>query len=58
VVRALLANFGDLPYVWRHLPLTDLHPNAAQRAEAAGRQAAFSPMHDLLLQHQLELQTG
>jgi protein-disulfide isomerase len=28
VVRALLANFGDLRYVWRHLPLTDVHPNA------------------------------
>ena len=24
VVRALLANFGDLRYVWRHLPLTDV----------------------------------
>jgi hypothetical protein len=35
VVRALVANFGDLQYVWRHLPLTDVHPNTALRAEAA-----------------------
>ena len=59
VVRALLANFGDdLRYVWRHLPLTDVHPNAtlsAEAAEAADRQGAFWPMHDLLLQHQREL---
>jgi Na+/H+ antiporter 1/Thioredoxin len=26
VVRTLLHNMGDLRYVWRHLPLTDLHP--------------------------------
>ena len=58
VVRALLANFGDLRYVWRHLPLTDVHPNAAlsaEAAEAADQQGAFWPMHDLLLQHQQEL---
>ena len=60
VVRALLANFGDLRYVWRHLPLTDVHPNAAlsaEAAEAADRQGAFWPMHGLL-QHQQELQAG
>jgi Na+/H+ antiporter NhaA len=58
VVRALLQNMGDLRYVWRHLPLTDVHPNAAlsaEAAEAADRQGAFWPMHDLLLQHQQEL---
>jgi Na+/H+ antiporter NhaA/protein-disulfide isomerase len=58
VVRTLLQNMGDLRYVWRHLPLTDVHPNAAlsaEAAEAADRQGAFWPMHDLLLQHQQEL---
>ena len=58
VVRALLANIGDLRYVWRHLPLTDVHPNAAlsaEAAEAADQQGSFWPMHDLLLQHQQEL---
>jgi protein-disulfide isomerase len=56
--ETVLANFGDLRYVWRQLPLTDVHPNAALSAEAteaADRQGAFWPMHDLLLQHQQEL---
>jgi Na+/H+ antiporter NhaA len=55
VVRELLADFGDLRYVWRHLPLTDVHPSAqlaAEAAEAAAAQGAFWPMHDLLLEHQ------
>jgi Na+/H+ antiporter NhaA len=58
VVRELLAEVGDLRYVWRHLPLTDVHPHAelaAEAAEAAGAQGAFWPMHDLLLDHQGEL---
>ncbi|MEV4312054.1 Na+/H+ antiporter NhaA [Actinocrispum sp. NPDC049592] len=58
VVRELLADFGDVRYVWRHLPLTDVHPNAqlaAEAAEAAAKQGAFWPMHDLLLTHQDEL---
>jgi Na+/H+ antiporter NhaA len=55
VIRELLADFGDLRYVWRHLPLTDVHPNAelaAEAAEAAAAQGAFWEMHDLLLDHQ------
>ena len=54
-MRALLADFGDLRYVWRHLPLTDVHPHAqlaAEAAEAAAAQGAFWPMHDLLLTNQ------
>ena len=36
VVRELLDSFGDdLRYVWRHLPLTDVHPHAQTAAEAA-----------------------
>jgi Na+/H+ antiporter NhaA len=54
-VRELLRDFGDVRYVWRHLPLTDVHPHAeqaAEAAEAAGKQGAFWEMHDLLLDHQ------
>jgi Na+/H+ antiporter NhaA len=54
-VRALLRDYGEIRYVWRHLPLNDVHPNAqiaAEAAEAAGRQGAFWEMHDLLLDHQ------
>jgi Na+/H+ antiporter NhaA len=54
-VRELLADFGDVRYVWRHLPLTDVHPRAqmaAEAAEAAAQQGAFWDMHDLLLSNQ------
>ena len=55
VLRELLRDFGDVAYVWRHLPLNDVHPNAqraAEAAEAAAEQGAFWEMHDLLLDHQ------
>ncbi|MDG4786499.1 Na+/H+ antiporter NhaA [Micromonospora sp. WMMD1102] len=58
-VRELLADV-DLRYVWRHLPLTDVHPQAqlaAEAAEAAAAQGAFWEMHDLLLDHQDRLRT-
>ena len=59
VVRELLADFGDVRYVWRHLPLTDVHPHAqlaAEAAEAAAAQGDFWGMHDLLLVHQDDLE--
>jgi Na+/H+ antiporter NhaA len=55
VIRELLRDFGDVRYVWRHLPLNDVHPHtqlAAEAAEAAADQGAFWEMHDLLLEHQ------
>jgi Na+/H+ antiporter NhaA len=59
VVRELLRQFDDdLRYVWRHLPLSDVHPHAqlaAEAAEAAGGQGAFWAMHDRLISHQDEL---
>ena len=58
VVRELLADFGDVHYVWRHLPLSDVHPNAelaAEASEAASAQGRFWEMHDQLLDHQGEL---
>src|SRR5580693_181708 len=57
-VRELLRDFGDVRYVWRHLPLRDVHPEAelaAEAAEAAARQGAFWEMHDRLFDHQDEL---
>ena len=59
VIRELLESFGDdLRYVWRSLPLNDVHPHAqmaAEAAEAAAAQGAFWEMHDKLLDHQDEL---
>jgi Na+/H+ antiporter NhaA len=55
VLRELLRDHGDVRYVWRHLPLSDVHPHtefAAEAAEAAARQGAFWEMHDLLFEHQ------
>ena len=55
VLRNLLAGHGEVRYVWRHLPLSDVHPRAqlaAEAAEAAADQGAFWPMHDLLLSQQ------
>ena len=60
VVRELMVRFGDdLRYVFRHLPLTDVHEHAelaAQAAEAAGAQGRFWEMHDLMFRHQDELE--
>ncbi len=58
VVRELLGDFGDLRYVWRHLPLNDVHPHtqqAAEAAEAAACQGAFWEMYELLLTNQSAL---
>lgn len=58
-LRALLAeSTGELRYVWRHLPLNDVHPHAqfaAEAAEAAADQGRFWELHDRLLSHQHEL---
>jgi protein-disulfide isomerase len=54
-VRELLEGDGDLRYVWRHLPLTDVHPNAevaSEAAEAAAAQGRFWDYHALLFDHQ------
>jgi Na+/H+ antiporter NhaA len=55
VVREILAGYGDVRYVWRHLPLTDVHQHAqlaAEGSEAAAAQGKFWEMHDQLLEHQ------
>jgi protein-disulfide isomerase len=61
VIRELLADTGDVQYVWRHLPLNDVHPKAQQAAEAseaAAAQGKFWEMHDLLLAKQDALSLG
>jgi Na+/H+ antiporter NhaA len=55
IIRELLAGFGDLRYVWRHLPLSDVHQHAqlaAEASEAAADQGKFWEMYDTLLTHQ------
>jgi Na+/H+ antiporter NhaA len=55
IIRELLADFGDLRYVWRHLPLNDVHSHAqlaAEASEAAADQDRFWDMYETLLSHQ------
>jgi Na+/H+ antiporter NhaA len=58
-IREVMSSFDeDLRYMWRHLPLNDVHPNAqlaAEASEAAAAQGDFWEMHDTLLAHQGDL---
>jgi protein-disulfide isomerase len=60
MVEDLRQRFGDqLRYVFRHLPLTDVHEHAelaAEAAEAAAVHARFWDYHDVLFHHQDELE--
>jgi len=54
-VRDLIREYGELRFVFRHLPLTEVHPHAqlaAEGAEAAAIQGKFWEMHDMLMDHQ------
>ena len=59
VVEGLLRAFGrDLQLVFRHFPLSQVHPvaeEAAQAAEFAGAHGAFWPMHHALFANQPQL---
>jgi protein-disulfide isomerase len=59
MIRELLRRHpNELRFVFRHLPLPELHPHAvraAQAAEAAAAQDRFWEMHDLLFANQKEL---
>lgn len=52
LVQQLITEFkDDICYVYRHFPITDLHPHAAlaaMAAEAADQQSRFWDMHDLI----------
>jgi protein-disulfide isomerase len=60
IIRDLQSTLGDrLRIVYRHYPLSGIHPRAqeaAEAAEAAGQQNRFWQMHDLLFQNQNALQ--
>lgn len=56
IVHDLVEKHGDsVRVVFRHFPLTEIHPQAmmaAHAAEAAGSQGKFWEMHDLLFENQ------
>jgi protein-disulfide isomerase len=55
-LKNVLATLGDdMRFVFRHMPLTQVHPMAqlaAEAAEAAGAQGKFWPMHDAIYENQ------
>ncbi|MBL8952567.1 MAG: DsbA family protein [Myxococcaceae bacterium] len=56
--RLVHAYVPELALVWRHFPLSRLHPHAlaaAEAAEAAASQGRFWEMHDLLFENQEDL---
>jgi protein-disulfide isomerase len=59
IVEALLGQRPDtVRFVFRHFPLTDLHPNAelaAELAEAAAARGQFWRAHDWLFTHQRQI---
>ncbi|SDC91403.1 Na+/H+ antiporter NhaA [Geodermatophilus telluris] len=61
-VEEVRERFGDrLRYVFRHVPLTDVHPHArlaAEAAEAAAAQGRFWELHDRLFAEQDRLAPG
>ncbi len=60
IVQRLLADEPDaLRFVFRHFPLTSIHPHAqhaSEAAEAAASQGMFWEMHDTLFAHQHALE--
>src|SRR5438046_7506237 len=59
IVKEIQRRLGDqLCFVFRHFPLTQVHPHAehaAEAAEAAAGQGKFWQMHDTLFEHQQTL---
>jgi protein-disulfide isomerase len=59
IVKEIQRRLGNrMRFVFRHFPLTQVHPHAAhaaEAAEAAGAQGNFWGMHDLLFENQTRL---
>jgi protein-disulfide isomerase len=53
IIQEIMSRTEGLRFVYRHFPISKLHPNAAraaESAEAAGAQDRFWEMHDLLFE--------
>jgi len=60
IVKAIQEELGErLRFVFRNFPLSEMHPNAenaAEAAEAAADQGKFWEMHDAIFEHQRALE--
>src|SRR6266850_2481085 len=60
IVKAIQEKLGErLRFVFRNFPLSEMHPNAenaAEAAEAAADQGKFWEMHDAIFEHQRALE--
>jgi protein-disulfide isomerase len=60
IVESVRSRMGDnMRFVFRHFPLTQIHPHAqqaAEMAEAAGERGKFWQMHGILYQNQHALE--
>ncbi len=59
MLKSIAKSMGtQMRFVFRHMPLIEMHPyaqHAAEAAEAAGAQGRFWEMHDAIFQQQSEL---
>jgi protein-disulfide isomerase len=59
MIRSIAKTMGaNLRFVFRHMPLNEMHPyaqHAAEAAEAAAAQGKFWEMHDGIYEHQSDL---
>jgi protein-disulfide isomerase len=59
IIKNLQRSLGtDLKFIFRNFPLSEIHPdafNAAVAAEAAGLQQKYWDMHDIIFEHQQQL---
>lgn len=59
IVKNIIEDLGrDIKFVFRNFPLTKIHPHAFMAAvatEAAGLQSKFWEMHDIIFEHQRNL---
>ena len=60
VLESIVAEYPDtIRLIYRHFPITTIHPHAflaAEAAEAAGAQGTFWKLHDMLFTHQQQLE--
>ena len=62
IIKQIQEELGDkLNFVFRNFPLSEMHPQAFMAAlatEAAAKQNAYWPMHDIIFEHQQRLHSA